>query len=139
MESITNLIRIYSNSKLKMSPDGDFFRVWAEFTKPIHNLTNTEMDVLAAFLKKRDELSKKYSDPEDVDERLMGKKAKKEIMATCNLTPTYFKVILTKFRKNGVIVDNKIYLPLVPSYNSKGAGLLIYFDFKNEERVKTSL
>ncbi len=139
MESITNLIRIYSNSKLKMSPDGDFFRVWAEFTKPIHNLTNTEMDVLAAFLKKRDELSRKYSDPEDVDERLMGKKAKKEIMATCNLTPTYFKVILTKFRKNGVIVDNKIYLPLVPSYNSKGAGLLIYFDFKNEKRVKTSL
>lgn len=122
-----------------MSPSGDFFRVWAEFLKPIHNLTNTEMEVLAAILKKRDELSRKYDDPEDVDEKLMGKKAKKEVMDECNLTPKYFRVILTKFRKNGVIVNNKIYLPLVPSYNKNGAGLLIYFDFKDEKHTKTSL
>lgn len=139
MESATNLIRVNSNSKLKMTPDGDFFRVWVEFLRPIHNLTNTEMGVLAALLKKRYELSKKYSDPEDVDEKLMGKTAKKEIMQECNLTPKYFRVILTKFRKNGVIANNKIFLHLVPSLTKSGAGLLVYFDFKDEKRIKTSI
>lgn len=139
MESATNLIRLNSNSELKMTPEGDFFRAWVEFLRPIHKLTNTEMGVLAALLKKRYELSKKYNDPEDVDEKLMGKKAKKEIMEECNLTSKYFKVILTKFRKNRVIENNKIFLHLVPSLTKDGAGLLIYFDFKDEQRTKTSL
>ena len=32
--------------------DGNFFRLWVEFLKPLHHLTDREMDVITAFLKK---------------------------------------------------------------------------------------
>ena len=51
MEKVTNYIKITSTPKLKMSPEGDFFRYWVAFLKPLHELANREMDVLAAFLK----------------------------------------------------------------------------------------
>jgi hypothetical protein len=79
MESVTNMIKISSNSHLEMSPDGDFFRVWVEFLKPIHNLTNKEMDVLAAFLKKRYELGKVITDNDVLDNVLMSESTKRQI------------------------------------------------------------
>ena len=50
MQEVTNFVAIHSNDKLKMSPDGDFFRVYVDFLKPIHDLTKREMDVLALYL-----------------------------------------------------------------------------------------
>ena len=117
-----------------MAPDGDFFRVWAEFLKPIHNLTNTEMEVLAAILKKRDELSRKYDDPEDVDEKLMGKKAKKEVMDECNLTPKYFRVILTDL--NSMTEDDFKTIPV--NFNIPYIGKL-YTNYEKKLSIKRKL
>ena len=136
MESVTHMIRIDSSSHLNMSPDGDFFRVWVEFLKPIHNLTNKEMDVLAAFLKKRHELGKVITDPEVLDSVLMSENTKREIRLGCKITPKHFQVIMCKFRKKGVIKQNRIYLNLIPTITPEGVGLMIYFNFKNEQHLK---
>ena len=114
-----------------MSPDGDFFRVWVEFLKPVHNLTNREMDVLAAFLKKRYEMGKVITDIDSLDKMLMYEETKKEVRLSCGITPKHFQVIMSKFRKNGVIKDGRIHLKLVPSILNGGAGLVIYFDFSH--------
>lgn len=138
MESITNLIRIESKPNLKMSPEGDFFRVWAEFTKPIHNLAKREMDILAAFLKERYELSKVIIDSDVVDRVLMESSTKRRIREKCGVNIKHFQVIIGKFRKNGVIVNDKIYPNLIPQMTKDGVGLMIYFSFNNEQHIKLS-
>lgn len=136
MESVTNMISINSNSSLNMSPEGDFFRVWVEFLKPIHTLTNKEMDVLAAFLKKRYELGKVITDPELLDSVLMNEDTKKQIRLECHITPKHFQVIMCKFRKKGVVKNNRIFLNLIPSISDEGVGLMVYFNFKNEQYIR---
>lgn len=136
MESVTNIIRVDSNSKLDMSPDGDFFRVWVEFLKPVHNLTNRGMDVLAAFLKKRYELSKVITDNDVLDSVLMNENTKKELRINLGITPKHFQVVMSKLRKNGVIKNNRIYLNLIPSMTPEGVGLMVYFNFKHEQHIK---
>ena len=138
MENVTNLIRIKSNSKLKMSPEGDFFRAWAEFTRPIHKLSKKEMDVFAEILKERYELSKVIIDNDVLDSVLMDKRTKLRIRTRCGLKPKHFQVIMSKFRKNGVIVNNRINLTLIPLITEEGAGLMVYFSFKDEQLVKLS-
>lgn len=136
MENVNNFIKIQSNRKLNMSPEGDFFRAWVEFFKPVHKLTNREMDVLAMFMKERYELSKVIIDTDVLDKVLMSESTKRKIRESCNVTPRYFQVIMCKFRRNKVITNNKISLNLLPSLTDDGVGLLIYFDFKNEQHIK---
>jgi hypothetical protein len=136
MESITNLIRIKSNSKLKMSPEGDFFRYWVAFLKPLHELANREMDVLAAFLKMRYFLSKEIIDSDRLDRVLMSEETKREIREKCGITPKHFQVIMRKFRKNGVIKDGRICMNMIPTITDEGVGLMIHFSFKDEQHIK---
>lgn len=130
MEEITNIINITSNPYLKMSPEGNFFKAWVEFLKPIHKLASREMDVLAAFLKERYNLSKVILDPNILDNALMSKNTKRQIREQCGISKGHFQVIMSKLKQNGVLVDNKICLKLVPSITENGAGLLVYFNFK---------
>ena len=137
MDSVTNLIRITTNSKLKMTPEGDFFRAWSEFTKPIHKLAKREMDIFAAFLKKRWELEKCISNREILDKVLMSKEVKSEIRKQCGVTPKHFQMIIGKFRKNGVLdKQDRIALNLIPLMTKEGVGLMIYFCFENGQHIK---
>lgn len=136
MESITNLIKIKSTPKLKMSPEGDFFRYWVEFLRPIHELTKREMDVLAEFLKARYELSKVIIDNDTLDRVLMSDETKRNIRNACGISSKHFQVIMSKFRKNGVVKNNKIHLNLIPTITDEGVGLLVHFSFKDEQHIK---
>lgn len=135
MESVTNLIKIQSNDNLKVSPDGDFFRVWVDFHKPIHKLTNREMDVLALFLKKRWELSKKIKDEEALDKYLMSEEVRNQIAEECGITMRHLRVTLSAFRKRGILVNEKFIVTLLPTITKEGVGLMVYFDFKNEQQL----
>ena len=134
MEKVTNYIQIKPNPKLKMSPDGDFFKVWVAFLKPIHDLTKKEMEVLAAFLQERYRISKKISDLDIVDNLLLSNETRKTICKKCNIKPKHLNVILCKFRMNGVIRNEKIFLNLIPSIDKDGARLMINFSFKDEQQ-----
>ena len=135
MESVTNLIKIQSNDNLKMSPDGDFFRAWVDFHRPIHQLTKREMDVLALFLKKRWELSKKIKDEEALDKYLMSEEVRSQIIKECGMTMRHLRVTLSAFRKRGILVNEKFIMTLLPTITKEGVGLMVYFDFKNEQQL----
>ena len=136
MEDVTNVIRFSPTPELKMSPDGDFFQLWVEFLKPVHKLTNREMDVLAVFLKRRYELGKVITDADVLDRVLMSEETKLGIRKECDVSPKHFQVIMARFRKNGVVKDNKIFLPLIPTITGEGVGLMVYFSFDDEQRIK---
>ena len=84
---------------LKSSLSGKFFRIWLEFLRPFHKLTERETDVMAAFLKERFELSKVVSDQEVLNRLTMSEDTKKKIRETCNISQTHFQVIMTKLKK----------------------------------------
>ena len=136
MESVTNSIQIKSNDKLDISPEGDFFRVWVEFLKPIHNLTSREMDVLAAFLKKRYELSKDIMNEDRLDKVLMSQEVKRQVWESCGINGKHFQMVMSKLRKNGVIRDKRLYYYLIPAVTKEGVGLMIYFNFDKREHIR---
>jgi hypothetical protein len=137
MEKVTNIIRIHSNAHLKMSPEGDFFRCWVAFLQAVHGLTEREMDVLAAFLKKRYELSKAIKDVDTLDHMLMSESIKKQVKDECGISMRHLRVILSTFRRKGVLRDNKFYMNLIPCITKDGVGLMVVFDFKDEQqRIK---
>lgn len=119
-----------------MSPEGDFFKCWVEFLRPLHELTKREMDVLAEFLKVRYNLSKEIINTDRLDRVLMSEETKRDIRNTCGINAKHFQVIMSKFRKNGVIRDGKIHLNLIPTITEEGVGLMIHFSFKDEQHIK---
>lgn len=136
MENVTNVIRFSPTPQLKMSPEGDFFKLWVEFLKPVHKLTEKEMEVLALYLKYRYTLGKKIRDPELLENQLMSLDTRKIIREQCGIKNRHLNVILSKFRKNGVIRNGRFYQRLIPSINKDGAGLVVLFSFKNEQHIK---
>ena len=118
-----------------MSPDGDFFRVWVDFHRPIHELTKREMDVLALFLKKRWELGKKIKDEEALDKYLMSDEIREQVIKECGMTMRHLRVILSAFRKRGILVNEKFITTLLPTITKEGVGLMVYFAFKSEQQL----
>ena len=117
---------------LKSSLSGKFFRIWLEFLRPFHKLTERETDVMAAFLKERFELSKVVSDQEVLNRLTMSEDTKKKIRETCNISQTHFQVIMTKLKKNNIISNNRIKPKFIPRIdkNAKGFQLLLAFDLE---------
>lgn len=111
----------------------DFFKKWLLFTKPMHNLTNKETDVLAAFLNERYKLSKVITDEDLLDKITLGEDNKRKIREQLKISYAYFQCVMTKFRAAGIIVNNKFSLKLVPKINegTKAFQLVILFDLND--------
>lgn len=124
MVKANNVVRIQT------SLDGKFFRYWFEFLRPFHKLTDREIDVIACFAKQRYELSKVIKDAEILDSVTMSDDTKKKVRKECNISLTHFQVMMCKFRKNNVIVDNKINPKFIPNIieNNGYFQLLLLFD-----------
>lgn len=116
------------------SEANSFFRYWVEFLKPLHHLTDREMDVAVAFLKKRYELSKDILDPIKLDKYLMNEDTKAEIREECGISPAHFQVIMGKLRKSGIIKDGNIFPLFIPNVKEDSGTfqLLLYFQLKND-------
>lgn len=114
------------------SSTNNFFRYWVEFLKPLHHLTDREMDVITAFLKKRHELSKDILDPIKLDKYLMNEDTKAEIREECKVSPAHFQVIMGKLRKSGIIVDGNINPKFIPNIKEDNGTLqlLLYFQIE---------
>ena len=117
---------------LKSSLSGKFFRIWLEFLRPFHKLTERETDVMAAFLKERFELSKVVSDQEVLNRLTMSEDTKKKIRETCNISQTHFQVIMTKLKKNNIISNNRINPRFIPRVekDAKSFQLLLSFELQ---------
>lgn len=117
--------------RIPASLQGKFFRKWIEFLTPLHNLTNREKDVVAAFIKARFDLSKSIPDQTWLDKAVMSDEIKAKIKEECNVSDAFFQVILGKLRKTGIIIDGKIapkFIPKSLNIDDKSFQLLLYFD-----------
>lgn len=117
---------------LKSSLSGRFFRIWLEFLRPFHKLTERETDVMAAFLKQRFELSKVVSDQEVLNKLTMSEDTKKKVRDDCNISQAHFQVIMTKLKKSKMIDNGKINPRFIPrvEQDSRGFQLLLAFELE---------
>ena len=83
-----------------------FFRLWVEVLKPIHDLTDREMDLLAAFIKRRHELQKSNMSPDQIDAVLMSSSIKKEIRSSVGISTAYYQRIVRKFRDKEILIPD---------------------------------
>lgn len=117
---------------LKSSLSGRFFRIWLEFLRPFHKLTERETDVMAAFLKQRFELSKVVSDQEVLNKLTMSEDTKKKVRDDCNISQAHFQVIMTKLKKSKMIDNGKINPKFIPRINSDSSGFQLLLAFELE-------
>ena len=125
-----NVIRIPTSLK------GKFFRIWIEFLTPLHNLTNREKDVVAAFIKAMFELRSSIPDQTWLNKAVMSDEIKANIKKECKVSDAFFQVILGKLRKTGIIVDGKINPKFIPKNlnpEDKSFQLLLYFDLDGKD------
>lgn len=105
---------------IPISKDYDFFHWWCVFLRPVINLTNREIDVIASFLKQRWELSKSISDQAILDEMVMSDATKRKVMEECNITLQHFYVVMSNLRKTKVIDKGRINPRLIPNIRQDG-------------------
>lgn len=111
--------------------EGNFFRLWFQFLAPFHHLTDREMEVAACILKHRFELSKVILDSNLLDKVVMSEDTKVKIREECDISLAHFQVIISKLKKNKVIIDNKINPKYIPNVNSDNYFRLMFlFDFQ---------
>lgn len=111
-------------------PTTDFFKMWCVFLRPFVKLTDREIDIVSCLLKHRHELSKCVTDPAILDAMIMGDDIRQKIQKECNITPQHLCVVMSKLRKNKVIVDNILNPKLIPNIREDDKGvfqLLILF------------
>lgn len=126
MKKPNNIVRI------PCSLDKSFFRYWFLFLEPFHKLTDREIDVITSFVKQRYELSKVIKDNEILDKVTMSEDTKKKVREECNIALPHFQVIMSKLRKNKVIIDGKINPRFIPSIDEEAGTfqLLLLFELK---------
>lgn len=107
-----------------------FFRYWFEFLKPLHNLTQREIDVASELVKHRYLLSKAITDEAILDKMSLSTDTRKQIMQECDLPPRYFNVVMSNLKKNKVIVDGRINPKFIPRIveDKDNFQLLLLFD-----------
>ena len=126
---VDNVIRIPTSLD---GIDSNFFRYWFIFLKPFHKLANRDIDVIACFAKHRFELSKVIQDADLLDRVTMSEDTKRKVREECKITLQHFQVIMSKLKKNKVIVDGKINPRYLPNINKEedSVKLLLLFELK---------
>lgn len=114
------------------SLDGSFFKLWFNFLKPFHKLTDREIDVIASFVKYRYDYGKEINNQELLDKFTMSDDTKRKVREECNMSQAHFQVIMTKLKKNRIIENGKINPRFIPKLEegSNSFQLLLSFELK---------
>lgn len=93
----------------------NFFRYWLIFTKPLHKLSDRDIDVAALLLYHYFELRKKVDDEELAWKLTFDHDTRVNIISELNLSSDQIlRNILTSLRKNKVVTDNKVNPSFIP-------------------------
>lgn len=101
----------------------DFFRKWCNVMRLLIPMTDKELNVVAAFLKQRWELSKIIYDPSVLDAQLMSDSVRDKIMEECDITRSYFHVLKSGLKAKNIIIGNRLNPKLIPNVQKSDHGV----------------
>lgn len=108
--------------------------------KPVHKLSNKEIQLIATIVRFRYELSLKITDKNLLDEVLMSAETKQKIRDFCKINQQSFQVSMFKLKKANVLITDDKESPkryrvnpkLIPNLQRNDYKLLLYFDLKDD-------
>lgn len=124
--------------RIPTSLTNGFFVLWYKFLRPLIDLTEREIQVMAYLAQNRYELSKKVTDMELLDKLSLNDEVKRGIRENLNISYAYLQTVFSKLRKVGILVDDKINLKYLPNIkeDANGFQLMLYFDFDKIPEVQ---
>lgn len=93
------------------------------------------MQIAAALLKKRYELSKVIKDEKILDKVVMSEDTRKIIRAECDISLAHFQVIMGKLRKNNIILEDRINPKFVPNISEEVGSFRLLLSFELSDGV----
>lgn len=128
-------IQVDNVVRIPCSLEKNFFTYWFLFLEPFHHLTKKEIEVLSTIVAKRFQLSKNISDETILDQFLFSEEVRREMRESLGMTVSHFQVMVSKFKKVGILdSNNKInprFLPKITEENGNYKMLLL-FDFSEK-------
>ena len=116
----------------------NFFHHWINFISPFHGLGKTEKKVLAELLYYRHLLKEETSSKKVLETLLFDVDTKTKICERLDIPKSRIYLIISKFRRDGVITGRDINPKFIPDLKVKDKEFILAFKFKisgNEEGV----
>ena len=128
MDKPNNLVKVPTTLGI------DLFKKWFIFLKPFHGFTDREIDVIACFVKERYELSKSITNEALLDKIVMNEDTKRKVREECKITLPHFQVIMSKLKKQKVIINNELNPHYIPNFKpgDTSFSVLFYYIIKDE-------
>lgn len=123
--------------KVPVKNYGGFYRAWLEYLTPLHKMSNKAKDLAACYLEERERLSQSISDSLLVDEILMGSDMKTKIKNDCNLSSSFYNLLMRDLKKSGFLNGkfiNPIFIPKKVRFEDGNVSVLLFFDLKDETK-----
>ena len=125
-------INVASIGASRLGSVNNLFRLWLEFTKPLHNLTPRQVDLLAYILNDRYRLILLYGDADYVDKYLLSTEHRKEIRNAFKISENHLNVMINSYKVKDILSnDNKLnpkYVPCITDNDSNLFQLVINFN-----------
>lgn len=116
----------------------NFFYHWINFTTPFHNLGKTEKKVLAEFLYYRYLLKQEVTSKDLLEKLLFDPDTKAKICAHIGIPKSRVHLIISQFRKEGIMDGKEINSRFIPDLSIKDKEFVLAFKFNitgNEEGI----
>ena len=107
----------------------ELMKLWLELTRPFHNLTNQQINVLALFLYYHYKFKKEIKNTRVLWKELFDYDTKKLIRDELNMKGQGLQNVLTQLRKKNVIVDNQILSSYIPNMEIGSKSFKVIFNF----------
>ena len=120
----TNVKSLNVNVHLKT-----MFRLWLEITTTFHKLTKQQINVLSLLLYYHHELHKEITNNKILWKMVFDYEVKEDIKKELDLADAGFQNVLTRLRKKGIIIDNKIVSTYIPKLEKNSKHFKVVFNF----------
>jgi hypothetical protein len=113
----------------------DFYKNYLNFLKPINpisQLRNKQLEVLAALLYKREEISKRVNDLSLIPKLLFSADVRESILEMCHISETNYYGIVAALRKHKIVVDNDLSRKVIPEPVDNKFTLIISFTINDK-------
>ena len=114
-----------------------FIRTWFNLLRPVHKLTQKEMEVAVCFVQHWYKLRNTVTDDKQLNQLLFSAQEKAEICNELGLSPQHMRKIMVKLRQHMIIVNGKLNYRYIPAYK-EGTPYRLMFIIDDAEATRTN-
>lgn len=107
----------------------EFFRTWLVWLRPLHRLTEKEMDIAALMLEGMQFLSSRVKDEKKRGRIVTSLESRKRMSDMIGMSDQYFGMLISGLKKKGFIQGDGINPQYIPRIEPDGRDYAVTLDF----------